>query len=195
MEQIKQVIFTAVVILIVFCLWSGNQWQKEKYQEDQQRELRLFETESGLFDIPWTFEQDMPEKIKRERCKSDRECYKLSEALVYEARGESYVKALAVASVVMNRRDHKNFPNTIWEVITQPYQFSYLLDKHRQRQPSAADWDRALVIAYDVKNGIVERVTDATFYLNPKAVKRMPRWTLEYEYVMTVDNHKFYRYP
>lgn len=194
MEQLKQIIFTAAVILVVFCLWHGNQWQKEKYREDQQRELRLFDTGIELFAEPWTFEQEVPEKIKREECKSDRECYKLSEALVYEARGESYVGALAVASVVMNRRDHKNFPDTIWGVVTQPYQFSYLLDKHKQRKPSAADWDRALVIAYDVKHGVVERVSDALFYLNPKAVKRMPRWAKEYEYVMTVDNHQFYRY-
>lgn len=195
MEQLKQIIFTAAVILIVFCLWSGGQWQKEKYREDQQRELRLFDAESGLFDVPWTFEQEVPEKIKREECKASRECYKLAEALVYESRSESYMGALAVASVILNRKDHPNFPNTIQGVISQPYQFSYLMDMHRQVRPRQADWDRAYTIAYDVKNGVVERVSDALFYLNEKVVKRIPRWALEYEYVATIDNHTFYRYP
>lgn len=195
MEQIKQIIFTAAAILMVFCLWSGNQWQKEKYQEDQQRELRLFETESELFGIPWTFEQEVPEEIKKEECRASSECYKLAEALVYESRSESYMGALAVASVILNRKDHPNFPNTIQGVISQPYQFSYVGFEHLQQQPSEQDWERAFIIAYDMKRGVVQRVTDALFYLNEKAVKRIPRWAREYEYVATIDNHTFYKYP
>lgn len=46
-------------------------------------------------------------------------------ALIYcEAGGESYAGKLAVASVVVNRVNNSNFPNTITGVIYQPYQFS-----------------------------------------------------------------------
>lgn len=190
--------WVVVFILVSVVLVGGNvarDWQNERHSDGQQEQIDLFRDGIELFPTTGVLHQEIPEMIKKEECEASRECYKLAEALVYEARGESYVGALAVASVVMNRRDHKNFPDTIWGVVTQPYQFSYLLDKHKQRQPSAADWDRALVIAYDVKNGIVERVTDALFYLNPKAVKRIPRWAKEYEYVANIDNHTFYRYP
>ena len=102
--------------------------------------------------------------------------------------------ALAVASVILNRKDHPNFPDTIQGVISQPHQFSYLMDMHRQARPRQADWDRAYTIAYDVKNGVVERITDSLFYLNKKAVRRMPRWAMVYEEVATIGNHTFYRY-
>src|SRR5690554_4329248 len=139
--------------------------------------------------------ENISDKIKKERCEQSKECFKLAEALVYEARSETRKGQIAVASVILNRVEHKNFPDTIQGVITQPYQFSYLKDMHKQRKPSAADWDKAFIVAYDVKHGVVERVSDALFYLNAKSVKRIPKWAREYEYVMTVDNHTFYRYP
>ena len=46
-------------------------------------------------------------------------------SIIYcEARGESYAGKKAVGIVVMNRVRSKEFPNTVKEVIYQPYQFS-----------------------------------------------------------------------
>lgn len=194
MKQFEWVIVVFLSALALYALSYASSWQKGIMQEEQQKELDIFKSGATLFDVDWTFTQETPEQIKREECRASRECFKLSEALVYESRGESYIGAVAVASVILNRKDHKNFPNTIWGVVTQPYQFSYLMDMHKQAKPTRADWDRAFVIAYDVKHGVVERTTDALFYLNPRAVKRLPRWAREYQYVMTVDNHQFYKY-
>ena len=190
--------WAAVFILVSALLVGGNvarDWQNERYNIRQQEQLDLFPNGIELFPDVGVIRQDVPEEIKKEECKASRECYKLAEALVYESRSESYMGALAVASVILNRKDHPNFPNTIQGVINQPYQFSYLLDMHKQIRPRQADWDRAYIIAYDIKKGVVQRVTDALFYLNEKAVKRVPRWAKEYEYVATIDNHTFYRYP
>lgn len=190
--------WVVVFILVSVVLVGGNiarDWQSERHIDRQQEQIDLFRDGVELFPYIGVISQEVPERIKKEECKASRECYKLAEALVYESRSESYMGALAVASVILNRKDHPNFPNTIQGVISQPYQFSYLMDMHRQVRPRQADWDRAYNIAYDVKNGVVERVTDALFYLNERAVKRIPRWAREYEYVATIDNHTFYRYP
>lgn len=191
-RDVSFIILSVIVVLVVWGSFSAKQY--ERMEEEVQKEINLFEGAEALFEGDWTYTPPIPEQIKKEACRASQACYMLSQALVYEARGESYLGALAVASVIMNRADHPNFPDTIEGVIRQPYQFSYLADMRKQSTPTRQDWDRALLIAYDVKHGIVERVTDALFYLNPKAVKRIPRWAREYQYVMTVDNHAFYKY-
>lgn len=194
MKQTEWIVIFMLAVVCVYALQQGSSWQKSRYQKEQQEQIDEIKNAEVLFSSEWTYEEEMPEKTKKEACKASQACYILSQALVYEARGESYLGALAVASVIMNRADHPNFPNTIEGVIKQPYQFSYLADMSKQSTPARRDWDRALLIAYDVKHGVVERTTDALFYLNPKAVKRIPRWAREYQYVMTVDNHAFYKY-
>lgn len=197
MNFAEWVIALVVILGVVVGLKTASDWQQEgdkggdKERVQQQTDMILQRGE--LFPVSQTL-KDIPDNIKKERCKQSKECFKLVEALVYEARSETRKGQIAVASVILNRVEHKKFPDTIQGVITQPHQFSYLKNMHKQRKPTAKDWDKAFIVAYDVKHGIVERVSDATFYLNPKTVKRTPRWVLEYEYVMTVDNHKFYRY-
>ena len=173
---------------------AASNWQQERNKERAQEQMDMILQGGELFPMYQPLEV-IPDKIKKERCKQSEECFKLVEALVYEARGETREGQIAVASVILNRVDHKNFPDTIWGVVTQPHQFSYVGFEHLQQQPSEQDWDKASIVAYDVKHGVVERTTDALFYLNEKAVKRIPRWAREYEYVVTIDNHTFYRYP
>lgn len=194
MMNFAEWVFVLVLSLgVVAGLNAASEWQQERNKERAQKQVDMILQGGELFPMYQSIE-DTPDKIKKERCKQSKECFKLVEALVYEARSETRKGQMAVASVILNRVDHKNFPDTIWGVVTQPYQFSYLMDMHKQRKPTAKDWDKAFIVAYDVKHGVVERVSDALFYLNPRSVKRMPRWALEYEYVMTVDNHQFYRY-
>lgn len=194
MNAIEWLIVLVVSLGAVAGLNAASEWQRDRNEERAQKQVDMILQGGELFPMYEPLE-DTPEKIKKEKCRESKECYKLAESIVWEARGESYTGQLAVASVILNRVDHRNFPDTIYGVITQPYQFSYLQDMAKQTPPREADWDKALLVAYDVKHGIVERVTDALFYLNEKAVKRVPRWAREYEYVATIDNHTFYRYP
>lgn len=121
-----------------------------------------------------------------------KECQLIAEAIVYEARSESDSGKLKVASVILNRADHNRFPNSISQVIHQPYQFSYLRDMHKQQTPSKYDWD----VAYDVANYALDgnRNTEALFYLNPDVVKVLPKWALVYSYLETEGNHDFYTF-
>lgn len=144
---------TALVgsLVVVAGLVAIGNWQKERAQKQVGMILQ-----SGKLPPMCQSPEVIPDNIKKERCKQSKECFKLAEALVYEARSETRKGQIAVASVILNRVGHKNFPDTIQGVITQPHQFSYLKDMHKQRKPAAKDWDKALIVAYDVKHGVVE---------------------------------------
>jgi spore germination cell wall hydrolase CwlJ-like protein len=118
----------------------------------------------------------------------------MASALVYEARSESYEGAVAVAYVILTRKESKKWGNTISEVISAKKrgvcQFSYRCKKQTNK-PRKQDWDRAYVISYDVLNKLVDNpVGKADHY---HTVKVNPRWNTKMQYVATIDNHKFYR--
>lgn len=135
----------------------------------------------------------LPEEFKEEQCLLSSECRELARAIVFESRSETDEGQKAVASVILNRVDDEGFPDTIKEVIHQPRQFSFLADMHLQSRPSKKDWTKAYSIAYDMKHGIEERVTDATFYLNPNNMDRLPRWARKFQHVATIGRHNFYK--
>ncbi|MEE3467144.1 MAG: cell wall hydrolase [Eubacterium sp.] len=61
---------------------------------------------------------------KKAAKKNYKKALRLLAAIVYcEAGGQCYAGRLAVAAVVMNRVESKGYPNTIHDVLWQPYQF------------------------------------------------------------------------
>ena len=62
---------------------------------------------------------------------------KLSALIYCEAGGQPYEGKLAVGSVVMNRVASRLFPNTLDEVLAQPYQFSPVSDRKSTRLNSS----------------------------------------------------------
>lgn len=135
-------------------------------------------------------------ETRRQRCKADPECNKLAEAVVYEARNDTLFGQYAVASVILNRVDDRRWPNTIRGVVHQGNgsQFEYLKNMHIQKKPTQADWDTARVVAFDLTNGIMQRVTDANHYYNPRTVRRKPRFAEVYEYVLSTQFHDFHKW-
>ncbi|QRG66091.1 spore cortex-lytic enzyme [Brevibacillus choshinensis] len=93
--------------------------------------------------------------------------------LVYsEARGESYVGQVAVAAVAMNRMQSANFPNTIREVIFEPYAFTAVDDGQFWLTPDVtayrAAWDA--VRGWDPSGG-------ALYYFNPDTATSSWIWS------------------
>lgn len=132
----------------------------------------------------------VPIKERVARCKRWKECSSLARAVVYEARGESAIGQAAVAHVILNRSQHPDFPDSIPSVIKQPKQFSFYGYEWKQKAPRRQDWDNAYSISYDVLTGTLEDVTlGSTFYAT---VGTSPKRLGDVEYVMTIDNHKFY---
>lgn len=129
---------------------------------------------------------------KVEECKRVKECHKLAEVVVWEARGESREGQHAVASVVLNRVDGERWPDTVVGVVHQHRQFSYLQDKHKQVKPTVKDWNNAFIVAYNLYFKEIERNTVADHYLAKKSLTRLPRWAKVYPEIEEIGNHTFY---
>jgi len=186
--NIRHIVYAILSIMCGIALGYVDEQHREQMKKDVPLyQDRVLPRHQDAFTIV-----DMPNNQKIERCKSSRQCRKLAEVIVYESRGESFKGKVAVASVVLNRVDSARFPDTIEAVVHQPRQFSYLQDKHLQTKPSGDDWTKAYVVAYNVKNGIIERATDADHYLAPNSLTRLPHWANVYERVDVIGNHHFY---
>lgn len=184
----RQSIFKGMVKLsFVLISWAViQQTSLLSWKEAEEDHLMLFMWQNYL-------PLKQPEEFKEEQCLLSSECRELARAIVFESRSETDEGQKAVASVILNRVDDERFPNTIKEVIHQPRQFSFLSDMHLQSRPSKKDWTKAYSIAYDMKRGREERVTDATFYLNPSSMDRLPRWARKFQHVATIGRHNFYK--
>ena len=130
-------------------------------------------------------------KETHESCLQDAKCNLLAEAIVYEARGEPTKGQIAVAQVILNRKQDPRWGNSVRDVIHQPHQFSYLKDKHKQRPPTKHDWTTARKIAHAVITGTeYNPVGNATHY---HATHVQPKWARKLTPVAKIGNHVFYR--
>ena len=121
----------------------------------------------------------------------------MTEALYFEARGESVRGIFAVAEVILNRVDSKRFPNSVCGVIKQGVnnprgcQFSYACDRFPEvyREKSA----RLLVgkIARVMLDGAERKLTKGSDHYHTNAVN--PRWARAFDRMVTIGVHKFYR--
>ena len=133
------------------------------------------------------------------RAKGDAEWQCLSEALYFEARGESIKGQFAVAEVILNRVDNPNYPNTICGVIHQgtgqrySCQFSYTCDGRADKIAEPYAFERAGKIAQIMAQGSERPLTDGATHYHTKAVS--PRWSRIFPRTATIGYHYFYRQP
>ena len=130
-------------------------------------------------------------KETHDLCLKDASCNKLAEAIIFESRGEPDIGKVAVAQVILNRKKDPRWGNSVTAVVHQPYQFSYLKDKHKQRPPTKHDWTTARKIAHAVITGAeYNPVGNATHY---HATHVQPKWAKKLQPVAKIGNHVFYR--
>jgi len=112
----------------------------------------------------------------------------LAQAVYYEARGEPIYGQLAVAQVVLNRKASPKWPNTVCEVVHQPYQFSFTLEMKDFSMPDTEAREAAIKVAYWVTEFGVK---DFPFnhYYNPKHAD--PKWANKMHCGLRVGNHLF----
>lgn len=134
-------------------------------------------------------------RMKREG--AERELYCLSEAIYYEARGETIEGQIAVAEVIMNRVDSPNYPNTVCGVVRQgesrrnSCQFSYRCDGEPERMSDKKSAKRARDVAILLMKGERRGLTsDATHY---HATYVKPYWAKSLTRTATHGTHIFYR--
>lgn len=122
----------------------------------------------------------------------------LIDNILHEARGEPVEGQLAVLEVVFTRALRSDFPDTLCEVVNQPYQFSWTNPGAVKGRITESEWTLAarVVYTYIYSEDLPESpVAGATHYLNPDKVDKLPQWYYEYTYVGTVGNHEFFKRP
>ncbi|TAJ70939.1 MAG: cell wall hydrolase [Phenylobacterium sp.] len=128
------------------------------------------------------------------RRRADLEC--LTEAVYYEARGESARGQAAVAQVVMNRVKHPAFPKSVCAVVFQGAgrvcQFSFACDGSMKKRRESLAWNRARDIAGRAMSGALRAEIGSATHFHTTAVS--PAWAPQMLRVANVGTHVFYRF-
>jgi spore germination cell wall hydrolase CwlJ-like protein len=121
----------------------------------------------------------------------------LTQAVYFEARGETPRGQAAVAQVVMNRVKNPSFPKTVCGVVFQGAasrgcQFSFACDGSMRRGRETGAWDRARHIAERTLSGV--RLADIGAATHFHTLSVQPAWGPQMLRVAQVGLHVFYRF-
>ena len=120
----------------------------------------------------------------------DEETRCLATAVYYESKGEPLEGQLAVAQVILNRRDSGRFASSLCGVVYQRGQFSFTWDGRPDRPAESATWRTAQAIAViAATDDWREIVPDATHF---HARRVSPGWN-GLQRMSAIGNHVFYR--
>lgn len=114
----------------------------------------------------------------------------LAEAIYHEARGESTRGQAAVAEVILNRVDSRQFPASVCGVVNQPSQFSYTIGGRKPIGNKSA-YLRARDIARNALAGAPRVLTGGATYFHTPAVR--PAWSQRFQQTVRIGQHIFYR--
>ncbi|MCG6883940.1 MAG: cell wall hydrolase [Silicimonas sp.] len=123
----------------------------------------------------------------------------LTEALYFEARGETVQGMFAVAEVILNRVDDARYPDTVCGVVNQGTgerfrcQFTYTCDGRPETIADARAFERVGKVARIMLDGEDRRLTGGATHYHTKSVK--PKWSRVFERTTTIGYHHFYRQP
>lgn len=127
---------------------------------------------------------------------SELEC--LTQAVYFEARGESARGQQAVATVIMNRVKNPSFPKTVCGVVYQGAnrrhgcQFSFACDGMVERVVESNAWERARKVAGRALAGAVLRDVGSATHFHTTEVA--PAWGSRMLRTAQVGLHVFYRF-
>jgi spore germination cell wall hydrolase CwlJ-like protein len=120
----------------------------------------------------------------------------LARTIYWETKGEGAASMEAVANVVMNRLKHKDFPETICEVVKQgreqgACQFSWWCDGRSDDAQEHNSYEVAKEIARKALNQQLTDHTDGALYFHHRKVN--PGWSAKYIKTVEVGEHFFYK--
>lgn len=131
--------------------------------------------------------------------KGDSQWACLSEALYFEARGESVKGQFAVAEVILNRVASSRYPNSVCGVINQgtgrkfACQFSYTCDGRAEVISEPKAYTRVGKVAKLMLNGAPRNLTQGAMFYHTVNVN--PNWARKFTRTATIGVHHFYRRP
>lgn len=123
----------------------------------------------------------------------------LTEALYFEARGESVKGQFAVGEVILNRVDSGRYPSSVCGVVNQGTgrkhrcQFSYTCDGYNEVIHERAAFARVSKVAKILMSQQERNLTGGATHYHTKAVR--PRWSRVFPLTTIIGVHRFYRQP
>lgn len=129
--------------------------------------------------------------------KGDEQWRCLSEALYFEARGETIKGQFAVAEVIMNRVTSSRFPGSLCGVIKQgtgrkfQCQFTYTCDGHKEIIAEKQAYERVSKVARASIDGLAKALTSGATHYHTKSVR--PSWARVFTETARIGVHIFYR--
>ena len=121
----------------------------------------------------------------------------LALAVYWEAGGEEREGMAAVASVVLNRRAHPEFPATVCAVVRQGgadpgCQFRFWCDGRSDTPRNAAVWARAREVAAEALADLVPDPTGGALFFHAARLGEPP-WRIPRERTVRIGRHVYYR--
>ncbi|MBF9035671.1 cell wall hydrolase [Rhodobacterales bacterium HKCCE2091] len=123
----------------------------------------------------------------------------LTEALYFEARGEPVEGQFAVAEVILNRVDSRNYPGSVCGVVNDgtgrrfACQFTYTCDGRPEAVDDPHLWTRMGRIARMMLDGFPRELTAGATHYHADWVN--PAWASMFPQTAEIGVHEFYRRP
>ena len=123
----------------------------------------------------------------------------LTEALYFEARGETVKGIFGVAEVILNRVDDTRYPSSVCGVINQGTgeryrcQFTYTCDGRPEVMNETRARDMVGKVARIMLDGAPRNLTEGATHYHTKSVN--PKWSRVFPRTATIGYHHFYRQP
>lgn len=121
----------------------------------------------------------------------DTELLCMAKNIYHEARNQSDEGKQAVAFVTMNRVSHVDYPDTVCDVVYEPYQFSWTLTMPEIQTANRIEleaWNESIEIAYNVLNQRVDNDMYGVTHYHATYVD--PKWGKVA--FAQIDDHIFY---
>ncbi|MEQ3626828.1 MAG: cell wall hydrolase [Celeribacter sp.] len=147
--------------------------------------------------VPITYSQDWLREQPGAAGGEAWEC--LTQALYFEARGESVKGQFAVAEVILNRVGSSLYPDSVCGVVNQgtgklyQCQFTFTCDGAAETVHEPRAWTRAGKIARLMLDGAPRTLTAGATHYHTNAVS--PSWAGKFARTTQIGVHLFYRHP
>lgn len=112
----------------------------------------------------------------------------LAQNLYFEAANEPHEALAAVAATVFNRMSSRVYPASVCEVVYQPYQYSWTLDRQNWNKRPPASFMTLAREFMQSRDILTEEYPVTHFH----RVDVQPAWSHTLTYVATLGQHKFY---
>lgn len=161
--------------------------------------LREIPVQPAVAAVPGPFSYDAAFLANRPTATGDAQWQCLTEALYFEARGESIRGIFAVAEVILNRVDSSAYPGNVCNVVHQgtgrrfQCQFTFTCDGNSDAVHEAEAWRKVGKVARIMLDGAPRPLTDGATHYHTSAVS--PSWARRFPLTATIGSHRFYRQP